>query len=182
MLLPLLPPLWTKIALYSPCILHIETLMNPALFSNELEYLYTVQGFSKAFEFLFKRLGRSFESRLSELQPEAMQTSFERTSSLCGVRVYALISESPSLATFLLHTTAHTSTPLSSLGQNQSPSKLMNPALRLSLLHYSLQPRFTLHWNPYLLQQKYDMNTAFAILRSATYLSLDDKIQALFRK
>ena len=34
-------------------ILRIQTAINPTLFSNELEYLYTGQGFGEAFEFLF---------------------------------------------------------------------------------------------------------------------------------
>ncbi|KAF6748133.1 hypothetical protein DFP72DRAFT_581783 [Ephemerocybe angulata] len=37
----------------SPSLLRITTSINPALFSNELEYLYTGQGFGEAFEFLF---------------------------------------------------------------------------------------------------------------------------------
>jgi hypothetical protein len=34
-------------------LLRIGTSINPALFSNELEYLYTGKGFGEAFEFLF---------------------------------------------------------------------------------------------------------------------------------
>ncbi|XP_006463041.1 hypothetical protein AGABI2DRAFT_194066, partial [Agaricus bisporus var. bisporus H97] len=34
-------------------LLRISTSINPALFSNELEYLYTGKGFGEAFEFLF---------------------------------------------------------------------------------------------------------------------------------
>lgn len=37
----------------SSSLLRITTSINPALFSNELEYLYTGQGFGEAFEFLF---------------------------------------------------------------------------------------------------------------------------------
>ncbi|KAJ2912999.1 hypothetical protein MD484_g7423, partial [Candolleomyces efflorescens] len=37
----------------SSALLRITTSINPALFSNELEYLYTGQGFGEAFEFLF---------------------------------------------------------------------------------------------------------------------------------
>jgi hypothetical protein len=35
----------------------LQTSINPALFSNELEYLYTGQGFGEVFEFLFDEPG-----------------------------------------------------------------------------------------------------------------------------
>ena len=37
----------------APTLLRLTTDSSPALFSNELEYLYTGKGFGEAFEFLF---------------------------------------------------------------------------------------------------------------------------------
>ena len=53
--------------------LRITTSINPALFSNELEYLYTGKGFGEAFEFLFDS-SESREHPQGELEdPEALR-------------------------------------------------------------------------------------------------------------
>ncbi|KAJ7634430.1 hypothetical protein FB45DRAFT_908880 [Roridomyces roridus] len=51
----------------------LTTSINPALFSNELEYLYTGQGFGEAFEFLFDEQGGEAEGDAEELRIDKLR-------------------------------------------------------------------------------------------------------------
>jgi hypothetical protein len=56
-------------------ILHLPTSINPALFSNELEYLYTGKGFGAAFDFLFnttesREEGDAEDNRIDKLRKD----------------------------------------------------------------------------------------------------------------
>lgn len=179
--------------------------MNPALFSNELEYLYTGQGFGEAFEFLYE----SFESRLSEPRPEGdaeelridklrkdlvfmwrsrlysdirisltgnfSSSPHEDTTAVFSSHRFILVSRCPYFYTALV------SWPKSKPQQANEPITLSlpSPPFTPASLHFTLGFLYT--GTLIFSNRNYDLNTAFAILRSATYLSLDtlhDEIQA----
>jgi hypothetical protein len=78
----------------------LQTSINPALFSNELEYLYTGQGFGEAFEFLFDEQGDTADlgeedARLDKLHNDLVFMWRSRLYS--DVRI-ALTSNEPLLA------------------------------------------------------------------------------------
>ncbi|KAH6884037.1 hypothetical protein BKA70DRAFT_1470385 [Coprinopsis sp. MPI-PUGE-AT-0042] len=203
-------------------LLRISTSINSALFSNELEYLYTGQGFGEAFEFLFDSSehagfmtdGTREGSResASELGIDAEELRIDKLRKdlvfMCEA-VSTRTSTSRSRATFLLPL-EHTKTPPPSFPLTDScsrisftllsrrPSRLIlqspdsghqrrttHPHTPLSTLHTrlaALYPRLHLHRHPHLFTHRtFDLSTAFAILRSSAYLSLQsltNEIQA----
>ncbi|KAK2459858.1 hypothetical protein APHAL10511_008122 [Amanita phalloides] len=186
--------------------LRLRTSINPALFSNELEYLYTGQGFGEAFEFLYE----SFESRLSEPQPEGdaeelridklrkdlvfmwrsrlysdirisltgnfSSAPHEDTTAIFSSHRFILVSRSPYFYNALVSWVKPKSQqPNNDLFTLSLPSPPFTPAS----LHFTLGFLYT--GTLIFSNRSYDLNTAFAILRSALYLSLDtlyDEIQA----
>ena len=179
--------------------------MNPALFSNELEYLYTGQGFGEAFEFLYE----SFESRLSEPQPEGdakelridklrkdlvfmwrsrlysdirilltgtfSSSPHEDTTAIFSSHRFVLVSRSP----YFYNALVSWAKPKSQQANEPITLSLPSPPFTPASLHFTLGFLYT--GTLIFSNRNYDLNTAFAILRSAAYLSLDtlyDEIQA----
>ncbi|KAF8625832.1 hypothetical protein AX15_005168 [Amanita polypyramis BW_CC] len=199
-------PVPSSIQPQSGNVLRIRTSINPALFSNELEYLYTGQGFGEAFEFLYE----SFESRLSEPRPEGnaeelridklrkdlvfmwrsrlysdirisltgnfSSSPHEDTTAVFSSHRFILVSRCPYFYNQLV------SWPKSKSQQsNNEPATLSlpSPPFTPASLHFTLGFLYT--GTLIFSNRNYDLNTAFAILRSALYLSLDalhDEVQA----
>ena len=81
----------TTLAPVGPTILRIGTSINPVLFSNQLEYLYTGKGFGETFEFLFDS-SESRDHRQGELEdPEALRIDKLRKDLvfMCRSRLYS---------------------------------------------------------------------------------------------
>ncbi|KAL0959506.1 hypothetical protein HGRIS_011216 [Hohenbuehelia grisea] len=179
--------------------LRLTTSINPTLFANELEYLYTGKGFGEAFEFLFdspeareegadaedlridklrKDLVFMWRSRLYSDVRIALTGNFagnhSDTTAIFSSHRFILISRSPYFHNALLAW--------------PSPPNLPNEPLTLSLpsppftpasLHFTLGFIYT--GTLVFSHRTYDLDTAFHIMRSATYLSIDslyDEIQA----
>ncbi|KAM6503815.1 hypothetical protein JOM56_000758 [Amanita muscaria] len=198
-------PVPSSIQPQSGGILRIRTSINPTLFASELGYLYTGQAFA-SFEFLYE----SFGSRLSEPRPEEacidklrkdlvfmwrsrlysdvrisltgkFSTSpHEDITAVFSSHRFILISRCPYFYNALLSWSKPKSQQNNNINNNEPftlslPSPPFNPAS----LHFTLGFIYT--GTLIFSNQKYDLNTAFSILRSATYLSLDnlyDEIQA----
>lgn len=173
--------------------LRLTTSINPTLFSNELEYLYTSQGFGEAFEFLFdssdgeehddpesmridklrKDLVFMWRSRLYSDVRIALTGNFssshENTTAIFSSHRFILVSRSPYFRNALLDWPSTPSTTLN----------LPSPPFTPASLHFTLGFIYT--GTLIFSHRSYDLSTAFAILRSALYLampSLQDEIQA----
>ncbi|CCL98740.1 uncharacterized protein FIBRA_00745 [Fibroporia radiculosa] len=182
-------------------LLRISRPINPTLFSNELEYLYTGIGFGEAFEFLFdtseskedeeeedaedaridklrKDLVFMWRSRLFSdiriaLSGTFSSTNHESATAIFSSHRFILVSRSPYFQTQLV-----------TWGVNQTPGEpltvtLPSPPFTPASLHFTLGFIYTgtLAFS----NRTFDLDTAFHIMRSATYLSLDtlyDEIQA----
>ncbi|KAF5347963.1 hypothetical protein D9756_010219 [Leucocoprinus leucothites] len=182
-------------------LLRITSSINPALFSNELEYLYTGQGFGEAFEFLFdsadaqdpdhevdpedlrvdklrKDLVFMWRSRLYSdvrisLSGNFSSTSHESTTAIFSSHRFILVSRSPYFYDALL------SWPLKSSKEEIPTLTLPSPPFTPPSLHFTLGFIYT--GTLVFSHRTYDLSTAFAILRAALYLSLSslhDEIQA----
>ncbi|KAF8632501.1 hypothetical protein AX17_004825, partial [Amanita inopinata Kibby_2008] len=187
-------------------VLRIKTSINPTLFSNELEYLYTGQGFGEAFEFLYE----SFESRLSEPRPEGdaeelrvdklrkdlvfmwrsrlysdvrisltgnfSSSPHEDTTAVFSSHRFVLVSRCPYFYNALV---SWSKSKLQQSNNEPLTLSLPSPPFTPASLHFTLGFLYT--GTLIFSNRNYDLNTAFAILRSANYLSLDtlhDEIQA----
>ncbi|EGO03664.1 hypothetical protein SERLA73DRAFT_69514 [Serpula lacrymans var. lacrymans S7.3] len=179
-------------------ILRLPTSINPALFSNELEYLYTGKGLGQAFEFLFdtsenREEGDGEESRIDKLRKDlvfmwrsrlysdvriALTGSFSSTNHESATAIFSshrfiLVSRSPYFHAQLLSWGSPTKAgePLT--------LNLPSPPFTPASLHFTLGFIYT--GTLVFSHRSYDLDTAFHIMRSATYLSLDslyDEIQA----
>lgn len=180
-------------------LLRLSTSINPALFSNELEYLYTGQGFGEAFEFLFDSSETNHsdtdaeELRIDKLRKDLVfmwrsrlysdvrialtgnfsSSSHENTTAIFSSHRFILVSRSPYFHTALI---AWPTKPSQSEPQTLN---LPSPPFTPASLHFTLGFLYT--GTLIFSHRSYDLSTAFHILRSALYLSLPtlhDEIQA----
>ncbi|KAH7918820.1 hypothetical protein BV22DRAFT_896031 [Leucogyrophana mollusca] len=178
-------------------VLRLPTNISPALFSNELEYLYTGKGLGSAFEFLFdsatedqheddedgrvdklrKDLVFMWRSRLYSDVRIALSGNFssstpnhEPATAIFSSHRFILASRSPYFHTLLL-TWPSAPTPAKGTTTSEPPTlTLPSPPFTPASLHFTLGYLYTgtLHFS----HRTYDLSTAFALLRAATYLSL----------
>ncbi|GLB45122.1 putative CAP_GLY [Lyophyllum shimeji] len=177
-------------------ILRLSTTINPALFSNELEYLYTGQGFGEAFEFLFDSAESTHgeadagELRIDKLRKDLVfmwrsrlysdvrialtgnfsSSNHENTTAIFSSHRFILVSRSPYFHTALIAWPKQ---------QEQQVLTLPSPPFTPASLHFTLGFIYT--GTLIFSHRSYDLDTAFHIMRSATYLSLPtlyDEIQA----
>lgn len=189
-----------------PTFLRLTTSMNPTIFSNELEYLYTGKGFGEAFEFLFdesrehpiahgspddaeglridklrKDLVFMWRSRLySDVRISLtgnFGSSHENTTAIFSSHRFILVSRSSYFHTELLAWPNKTA--LARTDSEPPTIKLPSPPFTPASLHFTLGFIYT--GTLVFSHRSYDLSTAFAILRAALYLSLPtlhDEIQA----
>lgn len=178
-------------------ILRIPVVSNPALFSNELEYLYTGAGIGEAFEFLFdtsesRDLLSNEENRVDKLRKDLVymwrsrlysdirislsgnfsSSNPEHTTAVFSTHRFILASRSPYFKAQLL-TWGQSKTPggaSTSTTADASTINLPSPPFTPASLHFTLGYIYTgtLHFS----HRTYDLDTAFAILRASLYLSL----------
>lgn len=179
-------------------VLRLPTSINSTLFENELEYLYTGKGFGAAFEFLFdtsesREEGDAEESRIDKLRKDLVfmwrsrlysdirialngnfaSTNHETATAIFSSHRFILVSRSPYFQAQLL-----------SWGVTPKPGEpltltLPSPPFTPASLHFTLGFIYT--GTLVFSHRSYDLDTAFHIMRSATYLSIDslyDEIQA----
>ena len=179
-------------------LLRLPTSINPSLFSKELEYLYTGKGFGEAFEFLFdtseaREEGDGEEARIDKLRKDLVymwrsrlfsdvkisltgsfsSTNHENTTAVFSSHRFILVSRSPYFKTQLLQ-----------WGVKQTPGEpltltLPSPPFTPASLHFTLGFIYT--GTLIFSHRTFDLDTAFHLMRSAAYLSLDslyDEIQA----
>ncbi|KAF7319759.1 hypothetical protein MKEN_00758300 [Mycena kentingensis (nom. inval.)] len=158
----------------------LKTAINPALFSNELEYLYTGQGFGEAFEFLFdEQAGEVSGAEAEDLRstptsalpflinnppaPTDDDEGHDRQLPVFSSHRFILASRCQYFHTALLSWPSKPSvdTPTLSL-----PSPPFTPAS----LHFTLGFIYT--GTLVFSHRTYDLTTALALLLSANYLSL----------
>ncbi|KAI8969757.1 hypothetical protein BD414DRAFT_255022 [Trametes punicea] len=179
-------------------LLRLPTNINPTLFSNELEYLYTGKGLGEAFEFLFDTAdstedGNGEEARLDKLRKDFVfmwrsrlysdirialtgnfsSSNHESTTAVFSSHRFILVSRVPYFNTQLLQwgTKSTSNEPLT--------VTLPSPPFTPASLHFTLGFIYT--GTLVFSHRTFDLDTAFHIMRSATYLSLDtlyDEIQA----
>ncbi|TFK37914.1 hypothetical protein BDQ12DRAFT_631641 [Crucibulum laeve] len=183
-------------------LLRIPTHINPILFSNELEYLYTGQGFGEAFEFLFDSSetlvdgGDAEELRIDKLRKDLVfmwrsrlysdvrialtgdfsssSSGHEATTAIFSSHRFILVSRSPYFHTALLDWPSKPSP-----GNEPPTLTLPSPPFTPASLHFTLGFLYT--GTLVFSHRTYDLSTAFAILRAAHYLALPtlhDEIQA----
>ncbi|PCH39473.1 hypothetical protein WOLCODRAFT_167980 [Wolfiporia cocos MD-104 SS10] len=183
-------------------ILRLPIPINPTLFSNELEYLYTGKGFGEAFEFLFdssetREEGDAEEARIDKLRKDLVFMWRSRLYSDIRIALTGNFSSSSSsnphentAAIFsshrfiLISRCEYFHTQLLSWGVSQKAGETMtvnlpSPPFTPASLHFTLGFIYTgtLAFS----NRTFDLDTAFHIMRSATYLALDtlyDEIQA----
>lgn len=177
-------------------LLRLSTSINPALFSNELEYLYTGQGFGEAFEFLFDSAESTHdeadaeELRIDKLRKDLVfmwrsrlysdvrialtgnfsSSNHENTTAIFSSHRFVLVSRSPYFHTALIAWPNK---------QEQQTLTLPSPPFTPASLHFTLGFIYT--GTLIFSHRSYDLDTAFHIMRSATYLTLStlyDEIQA----
>ncbi|THG95587.1 hypothetical protein EW026_g6091 [Hermanssonia centrifuga] len=179
-------------------LLRLTTSINPTLFSNELEYLYTGKGFGEAFEFLFdttetREEGDGAEARIDKLRKDLVfmwrsrlysdvrialtgnfsSTNHDNTTAIFSSHRFILVSRSPYFCTQLLQWGVKP-TPGEPLTLN-----LPSPPFTPASLHFTLGFIYT--GTLIFSHRTFDLDTSFHIMRSATYLSIDtlyDEIQA----
>lgn len=179
-------------------VLRLPIPTNPTLFSNELEYLYTGKGFGEAFEFLFdssesREEGDAEEARIDKLRKDLVfmwrsrlysdvrialtgnfsSTNHESATAIFSSHRFILVSRAPYFETQLV-----------TWGITQKPGEpltvtLPSPPFTPASLHFTLGFIYTgtLAFS----NRTFDLETAFHIMRSAAYLSLDtlyNEIQA----
>ncbi|KAJ7060816.1 hypothetical protein C8F01DRAFT_1220056 [Mycena amicta] len=176
----------------------LKTAINPTLFSNELEYLYTGQGFGEAFEFLFDEQAgevaggpEAEDLRIDKLRKDLVFMWRSRLYS--DVRIALMINNPPTptdddeahdrqMPVFSSHRFILTSrcqyfhTALVSWPSKPSPSldpptlSLPSPPFTPASLHFTLGFIYT--GTLVFSHRTYDLTTALALLLSANYLSL----------
>ncbi|PPQ81000.1 hypothetical protein CVT26_003679 [Gymnopilus dilepis] len=183
-------------------LLRLTTSINPALFANELEYLYTGKGFGEAFEFLFeeakergngedddpellrvdklrKDLVFMWRSRLYSDVRISLSGNFggnhENTTAIFSSHRFILVSRSSYFSDQL--TWPHKAI---GNGSNEPPTlTLPSPPFTPASLHFTLGFLYT--GTLIFSHRTYDLSTAFAIMKASLYLSiptLHDEIQA----
>ncbi|TFK46743.1 hypothetical protein OE88DRAFT_1720946 [Heliocybe sulcata] len=180
-------------------LLRIPTYINPILFSNELEYLYTGKGLGEAFEFLFdstesREEGDSDESRTDKLRKDLVfmwrsrlysdvritlegnfsSTNHESATAIFSSHRFILVSRSPYFRTRLL-------TWPGALAKSNEPQTLSLPSPPFTPASLFFTLGFMYAGTLIFSHRTFDLDTAFHIMRSATYLSVDtlyDEIQA----
>jgi hypothetical protein len=181
--------------------------MNSALFSNELEYLYTGKGIGEAFEFLFdtsegRALGDGLteddgdgsETRQDKLRRDLVfmwrsrlysdvrialdgtfaSTNHETTTAVFSSHRFILAARSPYFYAQLITW----GVPAPKPGEPLTVS-LPGPPFTPASLHFTLGYIYT--GTLVFSHRTYDLDTAFAIMRSATYIQIDslyDEVQA----
>jgi BTB/POZ domain len=179
-------------------LLRLKTSINPILFSNELEYLYTGKGFGDAFGFLFdtsesREEGDAEENRISKLRKDLVfmwrsrlysdvrialtgkfsSTNHDDATAIFSSHRFILVSRSPYFHTALL------SWGVSVKQSDPQTVTLPSPPFTPASLHFTLGFIYT--GTLIFSHRTYDLDTAFHIMRSATYLSINslyDEIQA----
>ncbi|KIJ15860.1 hypothetical protein PAXINDRAFT_176366 [Paxillus involutus ATCC 200175] len=174
-------------------LLRIPTTISPALFSNELEYLYTGKGLGEAFEFLFdtsesRDLVDAEENRIDKLRKDlvfmwrsrlysdvriSLSGTFstsnpEHTTAIFASHRFILVSRSPYFRAQLL-SWAPKSAAVAAPGDPLTVT-LPSPPFTPASLHFTLGYIYT--GTLVFSHRTYDLDTGFAILRAATYLSL----------
>jgi hypothetical protein len=183
-------------------ILRLTTAINPTLFSNELEYLYTGKGFGVAFEFLFdtseaREEGDAEEMRIDKLRKDLVFMWRSRLYSdvriaLSGTFSSSQNSDGPTTAIFSSHRfilvsrSSYFHSQLIAWGAPSLPKpgepltlRLPSPPFTPASLHFTLGFIYT--GTLFFSHRTYDLETAFHIMRSATYLNLQtlyDEVQA----
>ena len=184
-------------------LLRLTTSVNPTLFTHELEYLYTGNGMGVAFEFLFdtpeqREGGESEEARIDKLRKDFCYMWRSRLYSDVRITIngdfpsnatdtpeadgavlffshrFILVSRSPYFRGVLLSDFRPPTTSSGHLTLNL-PSTAFTPAS----LHWSLGFMYsgTLNFS----YRTFDLDTAFAIVRSAQFLllaTMSDEIEA----
>jgi hypothetical protein len=177
--------------------------INSSLFSKELEYLYTGKGIGEAFEFLFdtsegRALDEGFEdgaeTRVDKLRKDLVfmwrsrlysdvrialdgtfaSTNHETTTAVFSTHRFMLVARSPYFYTQFLNWGVPPAKP----GEQLTVS-LPGPPFTPASLHFTLGYIYT--GTLVFSHRTYDLDTAFAIMRSAAYLQMDplyDEIQA----
>ncbi|EKM57939.1 uncharacterized protein PHACADRAFT_251852 [Phanerochaete carnosa HHB-10118-sp] len=179
-------------------ILRLNAHINATLFSNELEYLYTGKGLGEAFEFLFdsgesQEEGDGEDARTDKLRKDLVfmwrsrlysdvrialtgnfsSSNHENATAIFSSHRFILVSRSPYFRTQLLQ-----------WGVKQTAGEpltltLPSPPFTPASLHFTLGYIYT--GTLVFSHRTFDLDTAFHIMRSATYLGLDalyDEIQA----
>ncbi|KAI0760008.1 hypothetical protein C8Q74DRAFT_1293309 [Fomes fomentarius] len=178
-------------------LLRLPTTINPTIFTNELEYLYTGKGWAEQFEFLFEENPEqghgTDEARVDKLRKDLVfmwrsrlysdvrisltgsfsSTNHESATAIFSSHRFILASRSPYFSTQLLQ-----------WGVKHSPGEpltlnLPSPPFTPASLHFTLGFIYT--GTLIFSHRTFDLDTAFHIMRSAAYLSLDtlyDEIQA----
>ncbi|KAH8103245.1 hypothetical protein DFH11DRAFT_1734797 [Phellopilus nigrolimitatus] len=160
----------------------------PALFANELEYLYTGKGFGEAFAFLFDADEQAAEgdadadadeTRVDKLRKDlifisnllgkvqsASGSSEEETAAIFWSHRFILVTRSPYFCDQLI-TYGLKNTP--ALGE-PARVRLPSPPFTPPAMHFTLGYLYsgTVNFS----NRSYDLDTAFAILCSANYLQL----------
>lgn len=186
--------------------MRLTTAINPALFSNELEYLYTGKGFGEAFEFLFdtsesRAEGDAEDARIDKLRTDLVfmwrsrlysDVRIALTGNFASSRGESEAGDATAIFTshrFILVSRSeyfHNALSPKAWGSNQMKPgtdvltlNLPSPPFTPASLHFTLGFIYTgtLHFS----HRTYDLTTAFHIMRAATYLALDslyDEIQA----
>ncbi|KAI5996377.1 hypothetical protein EDD15DRAFT_2252195 [Pisolithus albus] len=180
--------------------LRIPINANPALFSNELEYLYTGAGLGEAFEFLFdtsesRDLLANEDNRVDKLRKDLVymwrsrlysdvrisltgnfsSSNPEHTTAVFSTHRFILISRSPffraQLLTWASPQSAKTPTVTTPSNSNDPFTiHLPSPPFTPASLHFTLGYIYT--GTLHFSHRTFDLDTAFAILRASLYLSL----------
>ncbi|CAE7231080.1 unnamed protein product [Rhizoctonia solani] len=180
-------------------LLRIPLSINPSLFSNELEYLYTGRGMGVAFEFLFDTSAENGQPKSSESTVEmerceklrkdlvymwrsrlysdvriTLTGNFSSTNTEIATAVFSshrfiLVSRVPYFRTLL-------STSFAPVGQNicsanPLPLNLPAPPFTPASLHFTLG--FVYTGTMAFSHRNWDLDTAFNVIRAAKYLGLD---------
>ncbi|KAG1716805.1 hypothetical protein ID866_327 [Astraeus odoratus] len=181
-------------------ILRIPTTSNPALFANELEYLYTGAGLGEAFEFLFdtsesRDLLSNEENRIDKLRKDLVymwrsrlysdirislsgtfsSSNPEHTTALFSTHRFILASRSPYFRAQLLTWGQPQSAKTPNGAAASTPGEpltinLPSPPFTPASLHFTLGYIYT--GTLHFSHRTYDLDTAFAILRASLYLTL----------
>lgn len=181
-------------------VLRIPINANPALFSNELEYLYTGAGLGEAFEFLFdtsesRDLLTNEDNRVDKLRKDLVymwrsrlysdvrisltgnfsSSNPEHTTAVFSTHRFILTSRSPffraQLLTWASPQSAKTPTVTTPSNSNDPFTvHLPSPPFTPASIHFTLGYIYT--GTLHFSHRTFDLDTAFAILRASLYLSL----------
>ncbi|CUA76901.1 Collagen alpha-1(XVII) chain [Rhizoctonia solani] len=180
-------------------LLRIPLTINPSLFSNELEYLYTGRGMGIAFEFLFDTSAENGQPKSSESTVEmerreklrkdlvymwrsrlysdvriTLTGSFSSTNTEVATAVFSshrfiLVSRVPYFRTLLSSSFAPVGQNICSA--NPLPLNLPAPPFTPASLHFTLGFIYT--GTMAFSHRNWDLDTAFNVIRAAKYLGLD---------